>query len=131
MPGGLPQDPGAGGGASGSVGYGSATDLREELRSATAGTQGPTGQPAQPQAAQAPAAPAQQPGPPAAPDAQPPGQMPPPPMGQSPFEPARVGVNSLPPWREQLQIWAAHPRAGQALRYLATLANKDGMLGGR
>ncbi len=126
MPGGIPDSPGSSGGASGSVDFGDATALREQMRKATAGTQGPTGEPAAQGgggAAQAPPPP-----PPAGagqPDAQPPAAD----EGQQGFNIANYPLQQrqppATPWREQLAIWASHPQANDALRRLARLASKQ------
>lgn len=125
---GIPQEAGSAGGASGSVQFGQATSLRDQMRKATSGTQGPTGQPAQQGGGQAPAPaggdntgnPGAQPG------AQPPPQQP----GQEPFDVSKYTqfqqrTPPPPPWREQLKMWAAHPQANDAMRRLSLLANPE------
>lgn len=120
---------GAGGGASGSVDFGQATSLRDQMQKATAGTQGPTGEPARPEGGGSAPPPQQggegQPGP----AAQPPPGADPQADGQQPFniENYPMQQRSAPalPWREQLKIWGAHPQANDALRRLARLANPE------
>jgi hypothetical protein len=74
-----------------------------------------------PQASQAPQAPPpepEQPEPPAQPEA-PPEPAPPPTLDLGRGQPPDA------PWRQQLLIWAQHPRANDALRRLAVLANLE------
>ena len=117
---------GSGGSRSGTVPFGEAQGLKVTSPEAPPGAQGP--QRGTPQSPAAPA-PAQRPRA-GGPDAQPVPDSQPAPDATSVFrfDPANYPIQDrapLPvPWREQLQIWAAHPQAGAALRRLAMMARE-------
>lgn len=122
MAGDIPNTPGSAGGAGGSTDFGTAGDLREELRAAT---EGPSGQ--DQQAPPGPGGPParQPPGPPQAPDAQPTPNIPQVAQQQmqDPFSDQRAHPDK--PWREALALMARHPQASRHLKYLAELAQMD------